>query len=56
MTERYKDKPTLQWQQMNVCALDFPDETFDDNFELIISTCQFTKLKNSHTMDRLIQF
>ena len=29
MTERYKDKPTLQWQQMNVCALDFPDETFD---------------------------
>jgi EEF1A lysine methyltransferase 4 len=29
MLERYKDKPTLQWQQMNVCSLDFPDETFD---------------------------
>ena len=29
MVERYKDKPTLQWQQMNVTALDFPDETFD---------------------------
>lgn len=29
MTDRYKDKPTLQWQQMNVTALDFPDETFD---------------------------
>ena len=29
MIERYKEKPTLQWQQMNVTALDFPDETFD---------------------------
>jgi SAM-dependent methyltransferase len=29
MIDRYKDKPTLQWQQMNVTALDFPDETFD---------------------------
>jgi len=29
MIEKYKDKPSLQWQQMNVCALDFPDETFD---------------------------
>lgn len=29
MMERYKDKPTLQWQQMNVCSLDFPDESFD---------------------------
>lgn len=29
MEERYKDKPTLQWQQMNTTALDFPDETFD---------------------------
>lgn len=29
MSERYKDKPTLQWQQMNICALDFPDEQFD---------------------------
>ena len=29
MIERYKDKPTLQWQQMNVTSLDFPDETFD---------------------------
>ena len=24
MVERYKDKPTLQWQQMNITALDFP--------------------------------
>lgn len=24
MIERYKDKPTLQWQQMNITALDFP--------------------------------
>mmetsp|Transcript_16397 Transcript_16397/g.55722 ORF Transcript_16397/g.55722 Transcript_16397/m.55722 type:complete len:165 (-) Transcript_16397:298-792(-) len=29
MIERYKDKPTLIWQEMNVCNLDFPDETFD---------------------------
>ena len=29
MVERYKDKPTLQWQHMNVTQLDFPDETFD---------------------------
>jgi len=29
MMERFRDKPTLQWQQMNVCSLDFPDETFD---------------------------
>ena len=29
MTEKHKDKPTLQWQQMNATALDFPDETFD---------------------------
>lgn len=29
MIDRYKDKPTLQWQQMNVTGLDFPDETFD---------------------------
>ena len=29
MIDRYKDKPTLQWQQMNVTTLDFPDETFD---------------------------
>lgn len=29
MIDRYKDKSTLQWQQMNVTALDFPDETFD---------------------------
>jgi EEF1A lysine methyltransferase 4 len=27
--DRYKDKPTLQWQQMNITQLDFPDETFD---------------------------
>ena len=29
MMERYKDKPTLQWQQMNCTALDFADESFD---------------------------
>ena len=29
MIEKHKDKPTLQWQQMNATALDFPDETFD---------------------------
>lgn len=29
MTERYRDKPTMQFMQMNCCALDFPDETFD---------------------------
>lgn len=29
MTERHKDKTTLTWQVMNVCQLDFPDETFD---------------------------
>ena len=26
---RYKDKPALTYQQMNVCSLEFPDETFD---------------------------
>jgi EEF1A lysine methyltransferase 4 len=29
MVEEHKDKPSLQWQQMNATALDFPDETFD---------------------------
>jgi len=29
MKERHKDKPTLTWQVMNACHLDFPDETFD---------------------------
>lgn len=29
MTEKYKDKPALQFQQMNVCALEFPDESYD---------------------------
>lgn len=29
MIEKYRDKPTLTWQQMNVCALEFPDEAFD---------------------------
>lgn len=29
MIEKYRDKPTLTWQQMNVCALEFPDESFD---------------------------
>ena len=29
MTEKYQDTPELQWQQMNVTALDFPDATFD---------------------------
>jgi ubiquinone/menaquinone biosynthesis C-methylase UbiE len=29
MIERYIEKPTLQWQQMNITSLEFPDETFD---------------------------
>jgi ubiquinone/menaquinone biosynthesis C-methylase UbiE len=29
MIEKYRDKSTLTWQQMNVCALEFPDEAFD---------------------------
>eukprot|EP00937_MAST-01D_sp_MAST-1D-sp2_P000458 g458.t1 len=29
MIEKYRDKPTLTWQQMNVCALEFPDESFE---------------------------
>jgi SAM-dependent methyltransferase len=29
MIEKHRDKTGLTWQQMNVCALDFPDETFD---------------------------
>lgn len=29
MVEEHKDKSSLQWQQMNATALDFPDETFD---------------------------
>ncbi|KAJ8608977.1 hypothetical protein CTAYLR_008976 [Chrysophaeum taylorii] len=29
MTEKYKDKLALSFQQMNVCALEFADETFD---------------------------
>jgi ubiquinone/menaquinone biosynthesis C-methylase UbiE len=26
---RYKEKPGLQWQQMNATSLEFPDQTFD---------------------------
>jgi ubiquinone/menaquinone biosynthesis C-methylase UbiE len=29
MTEKHRDRPTLTWQQMNVCALEFPDGSFD---------------------------
>lgn len=29
MVEKHKNKPSLQWQQMNATGLDFPDETFD---------------------------
>lgn len=29
MTEKYKEKPALTWQQMNVCSLEYPDESYD---------------------------
>ena len=29
MIEKYKDKSALTYQQMNVCSLEFPDESFD---------------------------
>jgi len=29
MSDKYKDKPALTYQQMNVCSLEFPDESFD---------------------------
>ena len=29
MGDKYKDKPALTFQQMNVCSLGFPDESFD---------------------------
>eukprot|EP00929_Paragymnodinium_shiwhaense_P103216 TRINITY_DN66546_c0_g1_i1.p1 TRINITY_DN66546_c0_g1~~TRINITY_DN66546_c0_g1_i1.p1 ORF type:complete len:228 (+),score=24.93 TRINITY_DN66546_c0_g1_i1:1-684(+) len=29
MTDAHRDKAGLTWQQMNACALDFPDDTFD---------------------------
>ena len=29
MGDKYKDKPALTFQQMNVCSLEFPDESFD---------------------------
>ena len=29
MTEKYKEKTSLTWQQMNVCSLEFPDESYD---------------------------
>ena len=29
MSDKYKDKPALTFQQMNVCSLEFPDESFD---------------------------
>jgi RAT1-interacting protein len=28
MSKRYDDVPNMTWHQMNVCALDFSDETF----------------------------
>lgn len=29
MTKHYSDTPNMSWQQMNVCALDFSDDSFD---------------------------
>ncbi len=29
MIEKYKEKPALTWQQMNVCSLEYPDESYD---------------------------
>ena len=29
MVEKYKDREGMTWQQMNVCSLEFPDESFD---------------------------
>lgn len=29
MIEKYKEKPALTFQQMNVCSLEFPDEAFE---------------------------
>ena len=29
MREKYRDKPTMEWLQMNVCALEFPEESID---------------------------
>ena len=29
MIEKYKEKPALTFQQMNVCSLEFPDEQFE---------------------------
>ncbi|CAM9341188.1 unnamed protein product [Chrysoparadoxa australica] len=29
MQQLYQDKPALIWQQMNACALEFPDESFN---------------------------
>lgn len=29
MVEKYKEKQTLTWQTMNMCSLEFPDESFD---------------------------
>ncbi|CAN0004861.1 unnamed protein product, partial [Ascophyllum nodosum] len=29
MIARYRDKPALMWQAMNVCTLEYPDESFN---------------------------
>lgn len=29
MVEKYKDREGMTWQQMSVCTLEFPDESFD---------------------------
>ena len=29
MTEKYRDKPTMTWEQMNVCALEYPEGSFE---------------------------
>ena len=33
MLEKYKDREGMTWQQMNVCSLEFPDESFDAVFD-----------------------
>lgn len=29
MIDKYRDKNTMTWQQMNVCTLEYPDESYD---------------------------
>ena len=29
MVDKYKERPSITWQQMNVCSLEFPDESYD---------------------------